>query len=149
MHDPVKFVVSCAVFEADSPIPPDKGVHLSSYIDVLDDHQHAVTSQRGLRCRGEVDKNPGEAASIITDQIPSIDTNTSPSIDTTTSPSIDTTISYRHWKRIRAEGVRYGVRKSRVQSRCFSQPFAKLRALLIAEMIDKGEESMEEAFTQE
>ncbi|KAF3522805.1 hypothetical protein F2Q69_00047987 [Brassica cretica] len=93
MHDPVKFVVSCAVFEADSPIPPDKGVHLSSYIDVLDDHQHAVASQRGLRCRGEVDKNPGEAASIITDQIPSIDTNTSPSIDTTTSPSIDTTIS--------------------------------------------------------
>ena len=42
-----------------------------------------------------------------------------------------------------------GVRKSRVRSRCFSQPFAKLRALLIAEMIDKGEESKEEAFTQE
>ncbi|KAF2595162.1 hypothetical protein F2Q70_00044036 [Brassica cretica] len=42
-----------------------------------------------------------------------------------------------------------GVRKSRVRSRCFSKPFAKLRALLIAEMIDKGEESMEEAFTQE
>ncbi|KAF3515513.1 hypothetical protein DY000_02061608 [Brassica cretica] len=31
-----------------------------------------------------------------------------------------------------------GVRKSRVRSRYFSQPFAKLRALLIAEMIDKG-----------
>ncbi|CAN7066059.1 unnamed protein product, partial [Brassica rapa subsp. trilocularis] len=42
-----------------------------------------------------------------------------------------------------------GVRKSRVCSRCFSTPFAKLRALLIAEMIDKGEEYMEEAFTQE
>ncbi|KAF3578962.1 hypothetical protein DY000_02030868 [Brassica cretica] len=42
-----------------------------------------------------------------------------------------------------------GVRKSRVRSRCFSQPFAKLRELLIAEMIDKEEESMEEAFTQE
>ncbi|KAF3521367.1 hypothetical protein F2Q69_00049304 [Brassica cretica] len=42
-----------------------------------------------------------------------------------------------------------GVRKSRVRSRYFSQPFAKLRALLIAEMIDKGVESMEEAFTQE
>ncbi|KAF3594555.1 hypothetical protein DY000_02022341 [Brassica cretica] len=41
------------------------------------------------------------------------------------------------------------VRKSRVRSRCFSHPFAKLRALLIAEMIDKGEESMEEAFIQE
>ncbi|KAF2571977.1 hypothetical protein F2Q70_00001615 [Brassica cretica] len=42
-----------------------------------------------------------------------------------------------------------GVRKSRVRSRCFPKPFAKVRALLIAEMIDKGEESMEEAFTQE
>jgi len=40
-----------------------------------------------------------------------------------------------------------GVRKYRVRSRCFSQPFAKLRALLIDEMIDKGEESME-AFTK-
>ena len=42
-----------------------------------------------------------------------------------------------------------GVRKSRVCSRCFSHPFAKLRPLLIAEMIDKEEESMEEAFTKE
>ena len=42
-----------------------------------------------------------------------------------------------------------GVRKFIVRSRCFSQPFAKLRALLIPQMIDKGEESMEEAFTQE
>ncbi|KAF3564090.1 hypothetical protein DY000_02015763 [Brassica cretica] len=36
----------------------------------------------------------------------------------------------------------HGVRKSRVRSRCFSQPFAKLRALLTAEMIDKAEESI-------
>ncbi|WZZ51011.1 hypothetical protein YC2023_051118 [Brassica napus] len=42
-----------------------------------------------------------------------------------------------------------GVRKSTVRSRCFSQPFAKLQALLIAEMIDKGEESIEEPFAQE
>ena len=42
-----------------------------------------------------------------------------------------------------------GGRKSRVRSRCFSHPFAKLRALFIAEMIDKGEESMMEAFTKE
>ncbi|KAF3588854.1 hypothetical protein F2Q69_00029105 [Brassica cretica] len=40
-----------------------------------------------------------------------------------------------------------GVMKSRVHSRCFSQPFPKLQALLIAEMIDKGDESME-AFTK-
>ncbi|KAF2560184.1 hypothetical protein F2Q70_00017579 [Brassica cretica] len=36
-----------------------------------------------------------------------------------------------------------GVRKYKVRSRCFSRPFAKLRALLIAEIIDKREESME------
>ncbi|KAF3492552.1 hypothetical protein DY000_02052931 [Brassica cretica] len=42
-----------------------------------------------------------------------------------------------------------GVRNSRVRSRCFLKPFAKVRALLITEMIYKGEESMEEAFTQE
>ncbi|KAF3554285.1 hypothetical protein F2Q69_00011784 [Brassica cretica] len=41
------------------------------------------------------------------------------------------------------------VRKSRVRSRCFTKPFAKVRALLIAKMIDKGEESMDEAFTRE
>ncbi|WZY77731.1 hypothetical protein YC2023_024115 [Brassica napus] len=43
----------------------------------------------------------------------------------------------------------YSIRKSRVRSKCFSHPYAKLKALLIAEMIDKGEGYMEEAFTQE
>ena len=42
-----------------------------------------------------------------------------------------------------------GFRKSRVRSRCFSKPFAKVRALIIAKMIDKGEESIDEVFTQE
>ncbi|KAH0917470.1 hypothetical protein HID58_025130, partial [Brassica napus] len=32
IHDPVKIMVPCAVFEVESPIPPDKGVYLSSYI---------------------------------------------------------------------------------------------------------------------
>ncbi|KAJ4880992.1 Uncharacterized protein Rs2_38047 [Raphanus sativus] len=41
------------------------------------------------------------------------------------------------------------VRKFRMYNRNFSHPFAKFKALLIAEMIDKGEKSMEEAFTQE
>ncbi|KAJ4885602.1 Uncharacterized protein Rs2_35695 [Raphanus sativus] len=44
---------------------------------------------------------------------------------------------------------RDGVRKSRMCKRNFSHPFAKLKALLIAEMIDKGEKTMGEAFTQE
>ncbi|KAF2537879.1 hypothetical protein F2Q70_00004532 [Brassica cretica] len=48
IHDPVKIVVPCVVFEVEFPIPPDKGAHLSSYVDVLDDHQHVEASQRGL-----------------------------------------------------------------------------------------------------
>ena len=161
----------------------------------MDDHQHVEASQRGLRCRDEVDKGPAEAASIDTDQIPSNDTtyaisndiNKSALIDATTTPSIDTghvseqkefdvcgnlfdgeTTTQsdksggkkrRNWKkrkRIMGDSqlsliphISDGVMKFRVCNRCFSQPFAKLRALLIAEMIDKGEESMEEAFTQE
>nr|VDD35730.1 unnamed protein product [Brassica oleracea] len=93
IHDPMKTVVSCAVFEAESPIPPDRSIQFSSHIEVLDDHQHVEASQRGLRFRDEVDKGPAEATSVDTDQIPSIDTTTSPSIDTTPSPSIDTTTS--------------------------------------------------------
>ncbi|KAH0892907.1 hypothetical protein HID58_055336, partial [Brassica napus] len=31
IHDPVKIVVPCDVFEAKSPIPPDKSIQLSSY----------------------------------------------------------------------------------------------------------------------
>uniref|UniRef100_A0A0D3D4E4 Uncharacterized protein n=1 Tax=Brassica oleracea var. oleracea TaxID=109376 RepID=A0A0D3D4E4_BRAOL len=72
------------------PIPPDKGAHLSSYVEVLDDHQHVETSQRGLRYRDEVDKGPTETSSINTDRIPSNDTKKPVSIDTTTSPLIDT-----------------------------------------------------------
>ncbi|KAF2617569.1 hypothetical protein F2Q68_00039584 [Brassica cretica] len=98
IHDPVKIVVPCTVFEAESPIPPDRSMQISSYMDVLDDHQHVEASQRGLRFRDEVDKGPTEAASIDTDRMPSNDTtyailndiNKLASIDATTSPSIDT-----------------------------------------------------------
>ena len=91
-------MVPCDVFEVEFPIPPDKGAHLSSYVEVLDDHQHVEASQRGLRFRDEVDKGLAEAASIDSDQIPSNDTtyaisndmNKPASIDATTSPSIDT-----------------------------------------------------------
>ncbi|KAF2594399.1 hypothetical protein F2Q70_00044390 [Brassica cretica] len=88
IHDPVKVVVPCVVFEAESPIPPDRSMQFSSYNEVLDNHKHVEASHRGLRFRDEVDKGPAEAASIDTDRIPSIDTTTSPSIDTTLS-SID------------------------------------------------------------
>ncbi|WZZ78325.1 hypothetical protein YC2023_098897 [Brassica napus] len=49
IHDPVKIVVPCAVFEAESPIPPDRSMQFSSHIEVLDDHRHVEASQRGLR----------------------------------------------------------------------------------------------------
>ena len=44
IHDLVKIVVPCAVFEAESPIPPDKSLHLGSYSGVFDDHMYAVAS---------------------------------------------------------------------------------------------------------
>nr|VDD45266.1 unnamed protein product [Brassica oleracea] len=87
IHDPMKIVVPCAVFEAESPIPPDRSMQYSSYIGLLDDPLHAETSQRGLRFRDEVDKGPAETASINTNWIPSNDINKSASIDATTSPS--------------------------------------------------------------
>ncbi|KAF3523646.1 hypothetical protein F2Q69_00048488 [Brassica cretica] len=65
-------------------------MQISSYIKVLDDHQHVEASQRGLRFRDEVDKGPAEAVSIDTDRIPSNDTNKPASIDITISLSIDT-----------------------------------------------------------
>ncbi|KAF3538855.1 hypothetical protein F2Q69_00025071 [Brassica cretica] len=160
IHDPMKIVVPCDVFEVESPILPDRSMQFSSHIEI---------------------------PSIDTTTSPSIDTTPSPSIDTTTSSSIDTgrvsehkefdvcgnlrdgdtttrsdksgRKKRRNWKkrkRIKGDSqlsfilcFSYGVRKSRVRSRCFSQPFAHIRALLIAEMIDKGHESMKEAFTQE
>ncbi|KAF2555058.1 hypothetical protein F2Q68_00016117 [Brassica cretica] len=75
-----------------------ESMQLSSYIEVLDDHQHVEASQRGLRFRDVVDKGPPEAASIDTGRIPSNNTtdaisndiNKSESIETTTSPSINT-----------------------------------------------------------
>ncbi|WZZ32564.1 hypothetical protein YC2023_015965 [Brassica napus] len=161
IHDIVKIVVPCAVFEVESPIPPDRSMHISSYIEVLDDHQHVEASQRGLRFRDEVDKGPSEAASIDTDRILSNDTtdaisnniNNPTSIDVATSPSLDTgRVSEQKEFDVCGKGpkeVLNGVKKSKVRSRCFSKPFARVRALLIAERIDKGEESMEEAFTQE
>ena len=90
IHDPMKTVVPCAVFEAESPIPPDGSMQFSSHIEVLDDHQHVEASPRGFRFRDEVDKGPAEAKSINNDRIPSNDTNKPTSIDDITSPSIDT-----------------------------------------------------------
>ncbi|KAF3527959.1 hypothetical protein DY000_02040739 [Brassica cretica] len=115
--------------------------------------------------------------SIDTTASPSIDTTTSSSIDTGRVSehkkfdvcgnlrNVDTTtrsdksggLKRRNWKkRKRIMGSPQVsltphfldcVRKSRVRSRCFSHPFAKLRALLLAEMIDKGEKTAREMLT--
>ncbi|KAF3591907.1 hypothetical protein DY000_02021954 [Brassica cretica] len=162
IYDPVKIVVPCDVFEVEFPIAPDKGAQLSSYVEVLDDHQHVETSQRGLRFRDEVDKGPTETSSINTDRIPSNDTK-KPDFDvcgnifdgeTTTRSDKSGGKKRRNWKkRKRTKGGSQlsliphfsgGVRKSRVRNIFFSHPFAKLRAFLIAEMIDKGEEKRSE-----
>ncbi|KAF2559280.1 hypothetical protein F2Q68_00016178 [Brassica cretica] len=83
-------MVPCAVFEVKSPIPPDKGVYLSSYIEVLNDQHHVEASQRGLRFRDKIDEGPAEAPSSDISKSELIDTNTSLSIDTDQIPSIDT-----------------------------------------------------------
>uniref|UniRef100_M4FAS8 Uncharacterized protein n=1 Tax=Brassica campestris TaxID=3711 RepID=M4FAS8_BRACM len=227
IHDPVKIMVPCEVFEAESPIPPDKSMELSSYGGVFDDNKYVEASQRGLRFRDEVDNCPAEvpssdinrAKSIITIITSSIDTGHIPSIDTlreseqkefevcqhlfdggtTTRSDKSGGKKWRNWKkrkrinedsqlsliphfsdgtsksrvrlhksvgkkgrnwkkRKRTKGGSQlpltpyfsdSIRKSRVRSKCFSHPYAKLRALLIVEMIDKGQRSIKETFTQE
>ncbi|CAG7876243.1 unnamed protein product [Brassica rapa] len=136
IHDPVKIMVPCAVFEVESPIPPDKGVYLSSYIEIP-----------LIDTRRESERNKYELCGNIFYG------------DTTTHSDKSGGKKRRNWKkRKRIKGdpqlssiphFSDSVRKPRVRSRCFSHSFAKLKALLIAEMIDKGEGYMEEAFTHE
>lgn len=82
VHDLVKIVVPYVVSEVKLPIPPDRSVHLSSYIGVLDDPLHAKASQKGLRLKKYVDQSPSVEVSNDTNPILSIDTTTSSSIDT-------------------------------------------------------------------
>ena len=58
IHDHVRIMVPCDVFEAEYPIPLDRSMQFISYIEVLDDPLHAEASQRGLIFRSEVDKCP-------------------------------------------------------------------------------------------
>ncbi|KAF3601303.1 hypothetical protein F2Q69_00036701 [Brassica cretica] len=123
IHDPVKIVVPCAVFEAVSPIPPDRSMQFSSHIEEFDVCGNLRDGETSTRSNKSGRKKRG---------------------------------NWKKRKRIKDSSqfllipcFSDGVRKPRVRSRYFSQPFAQIRALLIAEMIDKGEESMEEAFTQE
>ena len=89
IHDPVRIMVPCDVFDAESPIPPNRSMKFSSYIEVLDDPLYAEASQRGLIFRSEVDTYPTKSVSNDINKSGSINTTTSPSIDTTTSSSIN------------------------------------------------------------
>uniref|UniRef100_A0A0D3CS49 Uncharacterized protein n=1 Tax=Brassica oleracea var. oleracea TaxID=109376 RepID=A0A0D3CS49_BRAOL len=123
IHDHVKIVVPCVVVEVEIPIPPDRSVHLGSYNGLFADTMYAVASQRGTTTRSDKSgrkkrKNWKKRKRIKGD------------------PQLSLILHFSN-----------GVRKYRVRSRCVSQPFAKLRPLIIAEMIDKGEETVE-AFTK-
>ncbi|KAF2546790.1 hypothetical protein F2Q70_00022224 [Brassica cretica] len=81
IHDPVKIMVPCAVFEVESPIPPDKGVYLSSYIE--------------LSTVEVADISDTSSSSIDTLTITLIVAPTSSSIDPSTSKMIDTDFCHR------------------------------------------------------
>ena len=74
IHDLVKFVVPCAVFEVEFPILPNKSVHMGSYIGVLYNPLHAEASQRGTRFNSDVDKGPSMEVSNATNLISLIHT---------------------------------------------------------------------------
>uniref|UniRef100_A0A0D3BGJ2 Uncharacterized protein n=1 Tax=Brassica oleracea var. oleracea TaxID=109376 RepID=A0A0D3BGJ2_BRAOL len=153
IHDPVKIVIPCAVVEAESPIPPDRN---------KSEEKKRRNWKKRKRTKG------GSIDVTISSSIDTGSVSEQKEFDvcgiifdgkTTTRSDKSEEKKRRNWKkRKRTKGGSQlsliphfsdGVRKSRVRSRCFSQPFAKVRALLIPEMIDKGEESMEEAFTKE
>lgn len=46
VHDLVTIVVSFVVFKVESPISPDRSMHVGSYIEVFDDHQHVEASPK-------------------------------------------------------------------------------------------------------
>uniref|UniRef100_A0A0D3CIW7 Uncharacterized protein n=1 Tax=Brassica oleracea var. oleracea TaxID=109376 RepID=A0A0D3CIW7_BRAOL len=167
IHDHVKIVVPCAIADIELPIPPDRSMQLGSYSGVFDDPLHAEASRRRFIFRGEVNTWPTYAISNDISKSTSLDTPTSSSIDsryvsehnefevcqtlfeggTTTRSDNTAEKKMRNWKKRKMikSGPKlsliphfsYGVRKSRVRSRYFLQPFAKLRSFLIAEMIDK------------
>ncbi|KAF2567199.1 hypothetical protein F2Q68_00024858 [Brassica cretica] len=160
----MKIVVPCVVFEAESSIPPDRSMQFSSYIEGPAEAASIDT--------GRIPSNDTiKPASINTITSTSIDTGrileqnefdvcgNLRDRDTTTRSDKSGGKKRRNWKkrkRIMDDSqlslilhFSDGFRKSKVRSICFSKLFAKIRALLIAEMIDKGEESTERAFTQE
>ncbi|WZY88797.1 hypothetical protein YC2023_045532 [Brassica napus] len=149
-----------------SPICTEEATGINKRVKRMHDHVKFVVPTMGdLRCRGEVDKGPAKAASIDTDQIPSIAIgrvseqkkfkvcqNIFDGDTTTRSDKFGGKKMMNQNKRKMIKGdtqlsliphFSVGVMKSRVRSRCFLHQFAKFRALLIDEMINKGEESME------
>ena len=171
IHDSVKIMVPCTMVEVEFSIRPIRSVHLGFYNGLFADDMYALASQRELRCKGEVDKDPAKASSIHTNQIQSIDIGRISEqkkfevcqnlFDGGTITRSDKSggKKRKNWKtRKRIKGdprlsliphFSDGIRKYRVRYQMLLTAITKLRALLIAEMIDKGEEYMEEAFTKE
>lgn len=54
----MKFVGLCAIYEVEFPAPPDRSMHLGSYIGVFDD------PPKGLRYKSDVDRGPSVPVSI-------------------------------------------------------------------------------------
>ncbi|KAF2568768.1 hypothetical protein F2Q68_00024706 [Brassica cretica] len=121
IHDPVKIVVPCAVIRSiDTNTSPSIDTTSSPYLDT-----GRISEQKKFDVCGNLRDG-----------------------DTTTRSDKSGGKKRRNWKKrkmIKGDSqlsfiplFSDGVRKPKVRSRCFSQQFAKLQALLIAEMIDKG-----------
>ncbi|KAF2577057.1 hypothetical protein F2Q68_00005175 [Brassica cretica] len=110
IHDHVKFVVPCAVFKAESPIPPDRSIYILVPGTTMKrrfqgfskkEHSHSRTI-RARRHYGKKDEQHGfgepskvEIANTSDPTSASINSSTSKSIDIGTSETIDTKFYHR------------------------------------------------------
>ncbi|CAG7906156.1 unnamed protein product [Brassica rapa] len=125
IHDPVKTVVPCTVFEAESPIPPDRSMQFSSHIKPASIN---TTSSPSIDTRSISEQKEFDVCRNLRDG------------ETTTRSDKSGGKKRRNWKKrkkIKESSqfsliplFSYGVRKPRVRSRCFWQPFPQIRALL-------------------
>ncbi|KAH0897629.1 hypothetical protein HID58_047197 [Brassica napus] len=60
IYDPVKIVVPCDVFEVEFPIPPDKGAHLSSYVE----DELPEATQREAKLQRRIDDLQGQVIGL-------------------------------------------------------------------------------------
>ena len=132
----MKFVVLFAIFEVESPIPPDISVHQDLKIGIVEGYLPVAVFQEKLGLEDDVRKVSATPASTL--RVPQ-------HAETETDKSRGKKMkNLKKRKMIKGDPqlsliphFSNGVKKYIVHSRCFAQPFSKLRALFIAEMIDK------------